>query len=193
MKAWCLNFLTGRLVISPPRQMRTVAKYLRWETFKRGQYSHAGFELQVDDTVIDIGANIGMFALWAEPQIPLGRLICIEPNPSALEFLRMNIRQNDLRNTTIIPAAAGGEIGIMELVSHHGWEAMAHSAALDVPWIFNTSTMGRIARCLTQRSLRQAHPTTATKRFVLQLMPLSRILEEHGVAKVLLKDRLRRK
>ena len=36
--------------------MRTVAKYLRWETFKRGQYSHAGFELQVDDTVIDIGA-----------------------------------------------------------------------------------------------------------------------------------------
>jgi hypothetical protein len=50
--------------------MRTVAKYLRWETLKRGQYSHVGFELQVDDRVIDIGANIGMFALWAEPQIP---------------------------------------------------------------------------------------------------------------------------
>jgi hypothetical protein len=35
--------------------MRTVAKNLRWETFKRGQYSHGGFELQVDDTVVDIG------------------------------------------------------------------------------------------------------------------------------------------
>jgi len=164
--------------------MRTVAKYLRWETFKRGQYSHAGFELQVDDTVIDIGANIGMFALWAEPQIPRGRLICVEPNPYALECLRMNIRQNDLRNVTIIPAAAGGENGTMELVSHHGWEAMAHSAALDAPWLFNTSTMGRIARCLMQRSLRHAHPTTATKRFVVQVMPLSRILEEYDVAKV---------
>ena len=164
--------------------MRTVAKYLRWETFKRGQYSHAGFELQVDDTVIDIGANIGMFALWAEPQIPRGRLICIEPNPYALECRRMNIHQNDLRNVTIIPAAAGGENGTMELVSHHGWEAMAHSAALDAPWLFNTSTMGRIARCLMQRSLRHAHPTMATKRFVVQLMPLSRILEEHDVATI---------
>jgi FkbM family methyltransferase len=164
--------------------MRTVAKYLRWETFKRGQYSHVGFELQVDDTVIDIGANIGMFALWAEPQIPRGRLICIEPNPYALECLRMNIRRNDLRNVTVIPAAAGNETGTMELVSHHGWEAMAHSAALEAPWLFNTSTMGRIARCLMQRSLRHAHPATATKRFVAQLMPLSRILEEHDVATV---------
>ena len=48
--------------------MRTVAKYLRWETFKRGQYSHAGFELQVDDLVIDIGANIGMFAFRRGPK-----------------------------------------------------------------------------------------------------------------------------
>jgi FkbM family methyltransferase len=69
-----------------------------------------------------------MFALWAEPQIPRGRLICIEPNPYALECLRMNVRQNDLRNVTVILAAAGGYNGTMELVSHHGWEAMAHSA-----------------------------------------------------------------
>ena len=134
--------------------------------------------------MIDIGANIGMFALWAEPQIPRGRLICIEPNPYALECLRMNIRRNDLRNVTVIPAAAGGENGTMELVSHHGWEAMAHSAAVEAPWLFNTSTIGRIARWLMQRSLRHAHPTMATKRFVVQLMPLSRILEEHDVATI---------
>ena len=164
--------------------MRTVAKYLRWETFKRGQYSHAGFELQDDDAVVDIGANIGMFALWAEPQIPRGRLICIEPNPYALECLRMNVRQNDLRNVTVIPAAVGDDNGTMGLVSHHGREAMAHSAALDAPRLFNASTTGRLARCLMQRSLRHAHPTTATKRFVVPLMPLSRILEEHNVATV---------
>jgi FkbM family methyltransferase len=91
---------------------------------------------------------------------------------------------NDLRNVTVIPAAAGGDNGTMELVSHHGWEAMAQSAALDAPWLFNMSTMGRIARCLMQRSLRHAHPTTSTKRFVVQLMPLSRMLEEHNVATV---------
>jgi FkbM family methyltransferase len=179
-----LGLPNGKACYFTSTAMRTVAKYLRWETFKRGQYSHAGFELQVDDTVIDIGANIGMFALWAEPQIPQGRLICIEPNPYALECLRMNVRQNDLRNVTVIPAAAGDENGSMELVSHPGWEAMAHNAAVDAPWLFNTSTMGRIARSLMQRSLRHAHPTMATKRFVVQLMPLSRILEEHDVATV---------
>ena len=84
-----LGLPNGKACYFTSTAMRTVAKYLRWETFKRGQYSHAGFELQVDDTVIDIGANIGMFALWAEPQIPEGRLICIEPNPYALECLRM--------------------------------------------------------------------------------------------------------
>ena len=25
-----------------------------------------------------------------------------------------------------------------QLVSHHGWEAMAHSAALEAPWLFST-------------------------------------------------------
>jgi FkbM family methyltransferase len=164
--------------------MLTVAKYLRWETFRRGQYWHAGFELEVGHTVVDIGANIGMFALWAEPQIPRGRLICVEPNPNALECLRMNVRQNDLRNVTVIPAAAGGDNGTMELVSHHGWEAMAHSAALDAPWLFNTSTMERLARCLMQRSFHYSHPITATTRFVVQSMPLSRILEEHKVVTV---------
>jgi FkbM family methyltransferase len=163
--------------------MRTVAKYLRWETFKRRQYSHTGFELQADDTVIDIGANIGMFALWAEPQIPQGRLICIEPNPNALECLKMNIRQNDLRNVTVIPAAAGGENGTMELVSHHGWEAMAHSAAVDPPWLFNTSTMGSSTQpdaTLVASRLSK----TGDQRFVVQLIPLSRILEEHDIATV---------
>ena len=96
----------------------------------------------------------------------------------------MNVRHNDLRNMTVIPAAAGGDNGTMELVSHHGWEAMAHSAAVDAPWLFNTSAMGRLSRCLMQRSLRHADPTTSTKRFPVQAMPLSRILEGHDVATV---------
>jgi Methyltransferase FkbM domain len=61
---------------------------------------------------------------------------------------------------------------------------MAHNVALDAPWVFNTSMMGRIARCRMQRSFRHAHPRTATTRFVVQLMPLSRILEDHKVATV---------
>jgi FkbM family methyltransferase len=179
-----LGLPNGKVCYFTSTAMRTVAKYLRWETFKRGQYWRPGFELRADDTVIDIGANIGMFALWAEPQIPRGRLICIEPNPRALECLRINIRQNDLRNATIVPAAVGGENGTMELVCHPGWEAMAHAAAVDPPWFLAKSRMGRLARLLMQRSLRHPHQAAAVKPIMVQLMPLSRVMDEQGVAAV---------
>ena len=111
----------GKVCYVTSAKMLTITKFLRWETFKRRQYWRAGFELRADDTVVDIGANVGMFVLWAEPQIPRGRLICVEPNPHALKCLRMNIRQNDLRNVIIVAAAAAKENGTMELVSFPGW------------------------------------------------------------------------
>ncbi len=179
-----LGLPNGKACYFTSAAMRTVAKYLRWETFNKGQYRRPGFELRADDTVIDIGANIGMFALWTEPQIPRGRLICIEPNPRAIECLQMNIRHNKLRNVTVVPAGAGGELGTMELVYHPGWEAMAHSAAVDAPWFLSKSRMGRLARWLMQRLFRHAAEATATKLIVARLVPLSRIMDEHDVATV---------
>ena len=38
------------------------------------------------------------------------------------ECLKMNAYQNNLHNVTIVAAAAGGENGTMELISHHGWD-----------------------------------------------------------------------
>ncbi len=179
-----LGLPNGKFCYFTSAAMRTVAKYLRWETFGKGQYRRPGFELRAGDTVIDIGANIGMFALWSEPQIPRGRLICIEPNPHALECLSMNIDRNDLRNVTIVPAAAGGEHGTMELVYHPGWEAMAHSTAVEAPWFLSKSRMGRLARWLMQRLLRHSDHPAAGPPIVVQLKPLSHIMEEHGVATV---------
>lgn len=164
--------------------MRTAAKFLRWETFNCGQYRRAGFELRADDTVIDVGANIGMFALWTEPQIPGGRLICVEPNPSALECLRINVSQNELRNIVIVPAAAGNENGTMELICHPGWEALAHSASVEAPWFYTTSRMGRLVRWLLRGSLRQADQAVAAKSLVVQQIPLSCIMDEYDVTRV---------
>ena len=179
-----LGLPNGKSCYFTSAAMRTVAAYLRWETFRQGQYRRPGFELRADDTVIDIGANIGMFALWTEPQIPRGRLICIEPNPRALECLRMNVRRNDLRNVTVVPAAAGREHGTMELVYYPGWEAMAHSTAVDAPWFLSGSRMGRLARWLMQRLFRHADHATPAQPIEVQLAPLSHIMEEHGVATV---------
>lgn len=164
--------------------MRTIAKFLCWETFQREQYRRPGFELRSADTVIDIGANIGMFALWSEPQIPQGRLICIEPNPHALECLKMNISQNDLRNVVIVPTAAGSKIGTLELVCHPGWEAFAHSAAVDAPWFYTKSKMGRLTRWLLQRLLQHAPQAAAVKPILVRQMPLAHIMDEHEAGTV---------
>jgi FkbM family methyltransferase len=163
--------------------MRTVGKYLRWEIFKRGQYRKPGFELRPDDTVVDVGANIGMFALWTHRQIPHGRLICIEPNPRALECLRKNLGHNGLTGVTVVSAAVGAESGTMELLCHPGWEAMAYSDGVNAPWFFNGSWLGRSARFLLQRFVGRATSATA-QRVTVPVLPLPRILMEHNVGMV---------
>jgi FkbM family methyltransferase len=165
-------------------ETRTVAKILRWEIFKRGQYRRPGFELRADDTVIDIGANIGMFALWAAPQIPRGRLICVEPNPEAVQALRMNILRNDLSNAIAVPAAAGDADGTMELLCRPGWEPLAHSAAIEVPWWYTNSAVGRFGRWLVLRLFGYARGAAPIRSIAVPQVPLSRIMDEHGVATV---------
>jgi hypothetical protein len=59
-KSLVLGLPNGKACHFTSTAMPTVARCLRWETFKCGQYSHAGFELQVDDTVIDIGARVDL-------------------------------------------------------------------------------------------------------------------------------------
>jgi FkbM family methyltransferase len=49
-------------------------------------------------TVVDVGANIGVFSLWAAGRVgPAGRLVAIEPNPEAAIWLRRNVGPFDDR------------------------------------------------------------------------------------------------
>jgi FkbM family methyltransferase len=174
----------GKVCYLTSQTMLTVANYLRWETFERAQYLRPGFELRPDDTVIDIGGNIGMFVLWAAPQVPQGRMISVEPNESALECLRLNVSRNGLHNVTIVPAAAGAENGTMELVHHRGWEALVHSTAVDPPWFYTGSRLARFSRWLLQRAMKHASDSSAEQRIVAQQMTLARIMDDQHVGAI---------
>lgn len=41
-------------------------------------------------TILDIGANIGLLSLWARMRFPDARIIAVEPNPVAFDFLKHN-------------------------------------------------------------------------------------------------------
>lgn len=61
-------------------------------------------------TVIDIGANIGVFAIYAATTAPGTRVYAYEPMPSTFQLMVENIRRNDLEER-IIPAQLGVTAG----------------------------------------------------------------------------------
>lgn len=64
--------------------------------------------VQPGDTVVDVGANIGAFAVHAAHRVgPHGRVVAIEPAPDNLVVLAENVRRNAPGRIAVVPAAAG--------------------------------------------------------------------------------------
>jgi FkbM family methyltransferase len=60
-----------------------------------------------DATVVDVGANIGVFSVWAVRELGAARVIAVEPGPAAVGALRGNIGRNRLDRVELIPVALG--------------------------------------------------------------------------------------
>ena len=71
--------------------------------------------LRPGDTVYDIGANVGLFAVRMGQLVgPSGRLYCIEANPVCLYFLRSNLVRNGLSGARVLPLALSDREGSVE-------------------------------------------------------------------------------
>jgi FkbM family methyltransferase len=75
--------LSSELAIECPAAMRAAVSYVL-----SGEYE-SGFDGENLD-VLDIGANVGAFALWAVRRWPGSRIRCYEPNPGTFAFLKRN-------------------------------------------------------------------------------------------------------
>jgi len=93
-------------------------------------------------TVLDIGANIGYYALMEHALIvPGGRLIAVEPSPANVDLLKRNLALNGCTGVEVHQAAVSDTIGkrsfflshMSNLNTFHG-EATAHlsGAAIEV-------------------------------------------------------------
>jgi FkbM family methyltransferase len=49
------------------------------------------------ETVVDLGANVGLSYRWLRSRYPRARFVCVEPDPGNLEILRANVRAVDDR------------------------------------------------------------------------------------------------
>ncbi len=62
--------------------------------------------------VIDVGANVGVFALLSAVAVgPSGRVLAFEPEPSNADRLRRNVARNGAANVTVIQEAIGNAPG----------------------------------------------------------------------------------
>jgi FkbM family methyltransferase len=159
-----------KLQLDSPEQ-RACAKYIAREIFRWQVYHRVGFELRPTDTVVDVGANVGVFCLWAAPQVSHGRVICIEPTP-AIDALRQSLGINDLTNVTVVQAAVSDCRQPVELVFYPGFNGCSHSVA------FTPSAVGQFM----MKWLLPKQPTPT--RITAEGKPLAEILAEHDVDKV---------
>lgn len=86
------------------------------EIWAEEHYGGAGIRIRPQATVIDIGANIGLFALWVATRATGVNLFAVEPSPRMCGFLRTNITRNGI-NATVVQAACGGSNGRATLYS----------------------------------------------------------------------------
>ena len=60
-----------------------------------------------DATIVDVGANIGDFAVLVARRCPRGRVLAVEPVSRSAEIIAAQVALNGLANITIVHAAVG--------------------------------------------------------------------------------------
>lgn len=80
-----------------------------WEVFIRRNYNPKGFEINEKDTVIDIGANIGIFSLYASKKAKFGKIYSYEPFDVHYKRFKDNIKINNANNILGFNLAICGE------------------------------------------------------------------------------------
>jgi FkbM family methyltransferase len=88
-----------------------------WMVFARQHYPVAASHR----LIVDIGANIGLFTLYAARTAPAARIIAVEPFPDTRERLRKLVETNHLSDrVTILDCAIAGTTGRKTMDSAEG-------------------------------------------------------------------------
>ena len=101
------------------------------------EFSFLAEVLRPGMSVIDIGANEGLYSLFFRKRVgPQGRVIAIEPSARELRQLKKNLRINGFADVEVIATAIGARLAQAQLSvaepGHAGFNALGAIAA---PWV----------------------------------------------------------
>ena len=101
------------------------------ETFLDRFYEKYGTEIGEGWKIVDIGAGIGEFTLFALLGHPQNFVYAFEPYPRSFDLLSDNLAANQIANAQIFPEAIGAETGTLALDLSSGEPLQIQSFSLD--------------------------------------------------------------
>ena len=102
------------------RRLTSDAAFVQ-EVFCEQAYLRPGYAISPAEVVVDVGGNIGTFAVYAGRRALQGRVISVEPFASSVELLQANLARNSLPHVTTVHAAVAATSGTATLhLSPHG-------------------------------------------------------------------------
>jgi FkbM family methyltransferase len=93
---------------------RADALMLWREIFEYGGYAEAADGLRAGDPVLDVGANIGLSALYFARRVPGVRILAVEPARTVFDCLRANLAEH-VPGALALDCALGDEPTVREL------------------------------------------------------------------------------
>ncbi|WP_242063218.1 FkbM family methyltransferase [Nostoc sp. FACHB-892] len=91
-------------------------------------YVKNGIELHENDTVFDVGANIGLFTLWVYQQCNKNvNVFAFEPVPAVFEVLQRNAQEFDPKKLKVFPCGLSQECKTVNFAYHPNVTAMSHA------------------------------------------------------------------
>ena len=153
--------------------------FLYEEVFVQNTYlGHGGISLAPGDTVVDVGANIGMFGLQAASLVsPGGKVLCVEPAPRAYAALRRTLDANvadarcssvDVRALQVAVGVSSSTALLTEYPHAAGWSTLCVDDAE------TAANVGAYAQAADAREVLATAPSGLKPLLALFLAPLRR-------------------
>jgi FkbM family methyltransferase len=95
--------LRNGVVLNSPEEVSL--NFLFHEIWLDEFYAPFGYEIKPNETVVDIGANIGVFATWAATRAPDVKVLSFEPFAANAEYFKANQAASGLDNIEFHAAA----------------------------------------------------------------------------------------
>lgn len=89
-----------------------------WNLFIRGEYK---FEAtNSPPLILDCGSHIGISVLYFKKRFPKAKITAFEPNPNTFSLLKLNVKQNNLKDINLVNAALTNREGEIDFFVSEG-------------------------------------------------------------------------